>query len=102
MPWLTCNGKVVGPVRVNVNTPGSSPVSDALGSVAAMVTTLGTPSAMVTVALFWAPITYVVGLAERSRITVSSPSMRASARGVMVSVVLACPAGMVTEKPIAW
>ena len=89
-------------MRVNVNTPGTSPVSAALGVVATMVTVLGTPSAMVTVALSCAPMRYTVGFACSVSSTVSSGSITASASGVMVSVVLACPAGIVTEPLIAW
>src|SRR5437762_13656394 len=56
---------------------------------------------MVTIALFDVTTTYVGALALLVKITVSSPSTNASATGVMVPVALACPAGMITEKPMS-
>jgi hypothetical protein len=48
---VTFSWKVTSPTRVNVNVPVAGPISDALGSVASIVTTGAALSAIVTVAV---------------------------------------------------
>src|SRR6186997_395502 len=89
--YVTVSGVADATLRVNRNTPGSSPASAAVESNAVTLTSGVGVSPIVTVADAGEPTSYGA-VTPSVRITVSGPSVTASLVGFTSTVVVATPA----------